>query len=96
MATENIIMAMVRSGGDRQVCHEEIRVLSHQAARQVKEFGMENDLIERIKNTAYFAPIVQRSISLVSCFSVNLHFISFTSPVYVHSHKSFYADILCL
>jgi adenylosuccinate lyase len=48
---------MVKLGGDRQVCHEEIRVLSHQAAAQVKEHGKENDLIERIKNTAYFKPI---------------------------------------
>lgn len=58
MATENIIMAMVKAGGDRQVCHEEIRVLSHQAARQVKELGKQNDLIERVKNTPYFQPIV--------------------------------------
>ena len=57
MATENIIMAMVKAGGDRQVCHEEIRVLSHQAAREVKEFGKSNDLIERIKKTDYFKPI---------------------------------------
>ena len=29
MATENVIMAMVKkSGGDRQECHEKIRVLS--------------------------------------------------------------------
>ncbi|KDN42199.1 Adenylosuccinate lyase [Tilletiaria anomala UBC 951] len=57
MATENIIMAMVRSGGDRQVCHEHIRVLSHQAARVVKEEGKDNDLIERIRKDEYFAPI---------------------------------------
>ncbi|KAI8908469.1 L-Aspartase-like protein [Gorgonomyces haynaldii] len=57
MATENIIMAMVKAGGDRQVCHEEIRVLSHEAAAQVKMHGKENDLIERIKNNKYFAPI---------------------------------------
>ena len=31
MATENLIMAMVQAGGDRQECHEKIRVLSHQA-----------------------------------------------------------------
>ena len=30
MATENFIMAMVRAGGDRQECHEQIRVLSQQ------------------------------------------------------------------
>lgn len=58
MATENIIMAMVKAGGDRQVCHEEIRVLSHQAAAQVKQEGNENDLLERIKTSAYFQPIV--------------------------------------
>ncbi|KAI8925864.1 L-Aspartase-like protein, partial [Entophlyctis helioformis] len=58
MATENIIMAMVKAGGDRQVCHEEIRVLSHQAARQVKEEGKENDLIDRIRAAPYFKPVV--------------------------------------
>lgn len=36
MATENIIMEMVRLGGDRQVCHEKIRVLSHEAGKVVK------------------------------------------------------------
>ncbi|CAO1636046.1 unnamed protein product [Parajaminaea phylloscopi] len=57
MATENVIMAMVRAGGDRQICHEEIRVLSHQAAKVVKEEGGDNDLIDRIRATAYFAPV---------------------------------------
>ncbi|KAG0749294.1 hypothetical protein G6F57_002765 [Rhizopus arrhizus] len=57
MATENIIMAMVKKGGDRQECHEEIRVLSHQAGHVVKMEGGENDLIERIKKTKYFEPI---------------------------------------
>lgn len=57
MATENVIMAMVKAGGDRQQCHEEIRVLSHQAGAVVKEEGGENDLIERIRKTEYFKPI---------------------------------------
>jgi adenylosuccinate lyase len=57
MATENIIMAMVERGDDRQVCHEHIRVLSHEAAREVKMEGRENDLIDRIRANAYFAPI---------------------------------------
>lgn len=57
MATENIIMAMVEKGASRQDCHEEIRVLSQQAAAQVKQQGGDNDLIERIKNTAYFEPV---------------------------------------
>jgi adenylosuccinate lyase len=51
MATENIIMEAVKRGGDRQELHEEIRVLSMQAAEQVKKFGKPNDLIERMYNS---------------------------------------------
>ncbi|XP_063618870.1 adenylosuccinate lyase [Cydia splendana] len=60
MATENIIMAMVQAGGDRQVCHEKIRVLSHEAGAQVKQHGKDNDLIDRVKKDAYFAPIISQ------------------------------------
>ncbi|CAE6502320.1 unnamed protein product [Rhizoctonia solani] len=65
MATENIIMAIVKAGGDRQVAHEQIRVLSHQAARVVKEEGGENDLIQRIKAEPFFAPIVPQLDALL-------------------------------
>ena len=37
MATENFIMAMVRAGGDRQECHEQIRVLSQQVGGALLE-----------------------------------------------------------
>lgn len=57
MATENIIMAMVEKGASRQDCHEEIRVLSHQASAVVKQEGGDNDLIECVKKTEYFKPI---------------------------------------
>ncbi|KAG6816830.1 Phosphoribosylglycinamide formyltransferase [Tephrocybe sp. NHM501043] len=57
MATENVIMAIVKAGGDRQEAHEHIRVLSHEAAHQVKNLGLENDLIERIRLDPYFDPI---------------------------------------
>jgi len=57
MATENIIMAMVKAGGDRQEAHEKIRVLSHEAAYQVKHLGLENDLIDRVRKDQYFDPI---------------------------------------
>jgi adenylosuccinate lyase len=57
MATENVIMAIVEAGGDRQEVHEKIRVLSREAASQVKDHGKDNDLIARIKADAYFAPI---------------------------------------
>lgn len=58
MSAENVIMAMVKAGGDRQECHERIRVLSQQAGAQVKQFGKDNDLVERIKNDPYFAPVL--------------------------------------
>ena len=48
MATENIMMELVKRGGDRQKIHEKLRVYSMQAGKQIKEFGLENDLIERI------------------------------------------------
>ncbi|XP_065826812.1 adenylosuccinate lyase-like [Oscarella lobularis] len=57
MATENVLMAMVKAGADRQECHEKIRVLSQESARQVKEFGKGNDLVERIRQSEYFRPI---------------------------------------
>ncbi|KAG8436338.1 hypothetical protein GDO86_007439 [Hymenochirus boettgeri] len=57
MATENVIMAMVKNGGNRQDCHEKIRVLSQQAAAVVKQEGGDNDLIFRIHADSYFAPI---------------------------------------
>ena len=65
MATENIIVAMVKEGGNRQVCHEKIRVLSHEAAKQVKVHGKNNDLIERVKNDPYFEPIKNQIDSLM-------------------------------
>lgn len=57
MATENIIMAMVEAGGDRQVVHERIRVLSHEASAEVKQHGRDNDLIARIRADVYFRPV---------------------------------------
>ena len=66
MATENVIMAMVgKAGGDRQECHEKIRVLSHEAGSKVKNEGLDNDLIERIKKDPYFAPILGELDSLL-------------------------------
>lgn len=61
MATENIIMKLVALGVSRQEAHEEIRVLSHQAADVVKKEGGKNDLIERIMRTEFFAPSKCRS-----------------------------------
>ena len=48
MATENIMMDAVKAGGDRQELHEKIRTLSMEAGRNVKEKGLENNLLELI------------------------------------------------
>lgn len=48
MATEKILMKVVKNGGDRQEIHERIRVHSMEAGKQVKIEGNKNDLIERI------------------------------------------------
>ncbi len=57
MATEEIIMACVKAGGDRQDLHEAIREHSFAAAEQVKIHGKDNDLLERLATDALFAPI---------------------------------------
>ncbi len=46
MASENIMMAAVKRGGDRQELHERIRVLSQEAGYNVKELGLPNNLID--------------------------------------------------
>ena len=48
MATENIMMDAVKAGGDRQEMHEQIRRLSMEAGRHVKEEGAENNLLDLI------------------------------------------------
>ncbi len=62
MATENIMMAGVRAGGDRQDLHEKIRVLSHEAAAQVKLHGKRNDLITRLKADKAFRKVDFKSV----------------------------------
>ncbi len=57
MATENIIMACVKAGGNRQELHERIRQLSMEAGKNVKVEGGENNLIELIKQDDMFKPV---------------------------------------
>lgn len=65
MATENILMAAVKAGGDRQELHEAIRTHSMEAARRIKEEGAANDLIDRIKNDPHFAAVKSRIDELI-------------------------------
>ena len=48
MATENIMMDAVKEGGNRQELHEKIRQLSMQAGANVKQKGLDNNLLELI------------------------------------------------
>jgi adenylosuccinate lyase len=48
MASENILMAAVAAGGDRQELHERIRRHSQAAAAMVKKQGAPNDLLDRL------------------------------------------------
>jgi len=54
MATENILMAAVRQGADRQEAHEIIRQHSQAAAHTVKVEGGENDLLDRLVGEPMF------------------------------------------
>jgi adenylosuccinate lyase len=54
MATENIMMDAVKAGGDRQELHERIRQLSIEAGRNVKEKGLDNNLLELIAEDPSF------------------------------------------
>jgi adenylosuccinate lyase len=55
MATEEIMVRVVRAGGDRQVIHEVIRRHSVEAARAVKDGAARNDLLERLAADPEFA-----------------------------------------
>ncbi len=54
MATETLLMASVKKGGDRQKLHEIIRRHAQAAGEQVKMEGKENDLLERLANDPEF------------------------------------------
>ncbi len=54
LATENILMEAVKAGGDRQDLHEAIRVHAQAAGHRVKQEGLDNDLLERVKADPMF------------------------------------------
>jgi adenylosuccinate lyase len=57
MATENLLMAAVEAGGDRQQLHEVIRRHSQAAAAAVKQEGKPNDLLARLAADPAFAKV---------------------------------------
>jgi adenylosuccinate lyase len=57
MATENVLMAAVAAGGNRQDLHERIRRHSQAAAAVVKEQGGANDLLDRLRSDPAFSAV---------------------------------------
>src|SRR5262249_55859639 len=57
MATEEILMAAVQAGGDRQELHERLRQHSQAAAEQVKLQGGLNDLLDRLAQDSAFSRV---------------------------------------
>jgi adenylosuccinate lyase len=60
LATEEILMAGVAAGGDRQDLHERVRVHSRAAAHAVKAEGKANPLMQLIADDPAFAAIKDR------------------------------------
>ena len=65
MATEAIMMAHVKAGGDRQDVHAAIRVHSMEASRHVKEDGGDNNLLDLIREDSTFAAVHDQLDSLL-------------------------------
>ncbi|HPM22751.1 MAG TPA: adenylosuccinate lyase [Phycisphaerae bacterium] len=57
IASEDMLVEATARGGDRQVLHERIRRHAQAAARQVKQHGRPNDLIERLQGDPAFARV---------------------------------------
>ena len=65
MATENIMMDAVKRGGNRQELHEKIREYSMLAGEQVKKYGRENDLVDRIDADPDFGMPKEEIVSIL-------------------------------
>ena len=65
LATEEILMAGVQQGGDRQELHERVRVHSRAAAHAVKAEGKDNPLLQLIAADPAFARIREQLPSLM-------------------------------
>ncbi|MCL2754065.1 MAG: adenylosuccinate lyase [Defluviitaleaceae bacterium] len=66
MATEVILMEGVKRGGNRQELHEAIRRHSMEVADRVKNFGEQNDLLERIAADPQFGTTLEELTALLN------------------------------
>ncbi len=55
--TEEIMMAAVKCGGNRQDMHESIREHSFEVIKNIREKGMQNDLLARLRDDKAFADV---------------------------------------
>jgi adenylosuccinate lyase len=65
LASEDVLMALVKAGGDRQALHEAIRVHAQAAGAQVKEHGRDNDLLDRLEADPRFAAVKDQLRSML-------------------------------
>ncbi|MEK7468298.1 MAG: adenylosuccinate lyase [Planctomycetota bacterium] len=65
LATEDLLMAAVKAGGDRQQLHEKIREASVAAFAKVREEGKPNDLFERLAADPAFAVLKGKGAELL-------------------------------
>ena len=61
MASESIMLAATRAGADRQEAHERVRMHSMEAALEVKQRGLPNDLMQRLASDPFFAKVDLKS-----------------------------------
>ena len=54
LATERLMMEAVKQGADRQDAHEVVRAHAIEVARQIKEEGIQNNLLERLSKEPMF------------------------------------------
>jgi len=57
LATERVLMAAVKAGGDRQELHERLRQHAIEVRRRTTEEDAENDLLDRLKADPAFAAV---------------------------------------
>ncbi len=62
MITENVLMAAVKAGGDRQVLHETIRRHAMASAARMKQAGVPSDLVERLRADPDLGPFVDAAV----------------------------------
>jgi adenylosuccinate lyase len=62
MASENLLMAAVQAGADRQEAHELIRRHAQDVGRAVKEQGAVNDLLDRLAKEPMFTDVAMDDV----------------------------------